>query len=66
MFFFVIKYQFINHSIDDEMLFQKKYISPTFSTWVGLGLSSKADLEKKSEIFGVYQLLTKARKYIFF
>ena len=50
MFFFVIKYQFINHSIDDEMLFQKKYISPTFSTWVGLGLSSKVIKFKKKKV----------------
>ena len=29
------------------MLFQKNYISPTFSEWVGLGSRSKSDLEKK-------------------
>jgi len=45
--FIVIKYHVIYHWIDNKMLFQKKYLSPTFSPSVGLGSRSKADFEKK-------------------
>jgi len=62
-FFFVIKYQVIYHLIYNQMLFQKKYLSPTLSPWVGLESRSKADFEKKiCEIFVVYQLLVTENK----
>ena len=36
-----------NHWINNQMLFQKKNILPTFNARVGLGRRPKVDIEKK-------------------
>ena len=66
-FFFVIKYQVVYNWIDNKMIFQKNWMSPTFSQLVGLGSRSKGRF-RITNLWNIwpYQLAREYDQPIFF